>query len=86
MKYLLVDSNVILHLLRGNETGKRCRMAIDTLGVNTTTVVSVVTIAELESLKRQQRWDAKRCSALDAFLRGVITVDNEHRFRAYRSV
>lgn len=75
MKLLLLDTCIILHILRADDRGKKSIDIIETMGDDVIIVVSVVTKAELESLKIQNGWGQARTQKLDAFLENAIYVD-----------
>ena len=78
MKYIVIDTCIVLHILRGKEFAKKCLAEIDAFGENISIIVSAVTKAELESLKVQQNWSEKRCETLNTFLENVIYIDISH--------
>ena len=61
MDYLVLDTCIVLNMLRKNEYGKRCIAAIEHYSDNPAFIISTVTKGELESLKVQQKWGAPRC-------------------------
>lgn len=74
MRNILLDTCIILHILRANDLGDKSLDEIENLG-DVTVIISVVTKAELESLKIQQSWGANRVLKLDAFLQSAICID-----------
>jgi predicted nucleic acid-binding protein len=75
MRNIVVDTCIILHILRANALGEKCLDEIEKIGDEVTIIISVVTKAELESLKIQQNWGANRVQKLDSFLKSVICID-----------
>lgn len=75
MKHIVLDTCIILHILRANELGKKSLDIIENLGDDVIIIISVVTKAELESLKIQQAWGANRVQKLNAFLATAIYID-----------
>lgn len=75
MDYLLLDTSIVLHLLRNNEYSARSKEAIQNFSDAPALVLSVVTLGELASIKRIQSWSEKRNAALNSFLKGVIIID-----------
>jgi tRNA(fMet)-specific endonuclease VapC len=74
----LLDTNVILHLLRGNDLGKHIRDTYDLLHCQPRPFVSVVSLAEMRVLAETNGWgDAKR-NALDAAFRSLTVVNISH--------
>lgn len=74
MNYLILDTCIILHILRGKDFSKKIMLEIDKID-NASIIISTVTKAELESMKLQNNWGGPRCSALDSFLKNVTYVD-----------
>lgn len=74
MEYLVLDTCVILHILRNKLTGQKILAWLNNLPSAPGFVISVVTKAELESLKIQQGWGEKRCKSLDDFLAQVTII------------
>lgn len=75
MKHIILDTCVILHILRANPFGLRCLQIIEEFGEDVSIIISVVTKAELESLKIQQLWGANRIKQLNTFLEAAICID-----------
>ncbi len=75
MKFLVIDTCIVLHILRGKVYGQKCLAAINNYDENVSIIISVVTKAELESLKMQQSWGDARCKKLNTFLEDVTCVD-----------
>lgn len=75
MDFLVLDTCIVLNMLRKNEYGKRCILAIVQFGDNPSFIISTVTKGELESIKVQQKWGEPRCKALTNFLENVTYVD-----------
>lgn len=75
MKYLVIDTCIVLHILRGKQQGLKCIDAINQYDSNAVIILSVVTKAELEALRIKRGWGEPRCKALRTFLEKVIYVD-----------
>jgi len=75
MDLLVLDTCIVLNMLRKNEYGKRCILAIEQFSDNPSFIVSTVTKGELEAIKVQQKWGEPRCKALINFLENVTYVD-----------
>ncbi len=75
MKYLVIDTCIILHILRGKELGKKCIDVMNAFDKNVSIIISAVTKAELESLKMQQGWGESRYQKLHVFLNNATYVD-----------
>lgn len=78
MDYLLLDTCIVLHLFRNNDYSEKCKQAINTFSNNPVIVLSVVTIGELEALKKQQNWSEKRLKLVQAFIDDVTVIDVAH--------
>jgi predicted nucleic acid-binding protein len=79
MDYLLLDTCIVLHILRKNEYGSRCIKAIESYSQTPVFIISTVTKAELESLKVQQHWGEPRCKSMNAFLQQATYVDIQNQ-------
>jgi predicted nucleic acid-binding protein len=76
MEKLLLDTNILVVLARGNEDAQRVRRYIDGLA-NPQLFISVVNVAEAESLVTQWGWGSKKIEALRAIVRRLVTIDIE---------
>lgn len=74
MQYVILDTCVILHILRGNVFGEKAIAELNKLS-NSTQIISVVTKAELDSFKIQNGWGGSKTKALDDFLNSVISIN-----------
>jgi tRNA(fMet)-specific endonuclease VapC len=75
MNYIVIDTCIILHILRNDSIGQNALKAIENLDVEPILVVSTVTRGELESLKKQLNWGEERCKHLNSFLQTVTYID-----------
>lgn len=75
MKKILIDTCVIIHIVRESATGIKCLQALSEFDDNPSLVVSVVTKAELESFSRQHNWGAAKVQQLTNFLNAAIVID-----------
>jgi predicted nucleic acid-binding protein len=73
--FIVIDTCIILHILRNNVTGQRVLDALANFEDEPALVVSTVTKGELESLKKQQNWGETRCKFLNTFLETVTYID-----------
>lgn len=80
MEKLLLDTNVLIQLVRGNNIGKEVQAFVNTLD-NPQVFISVVAKAEAESLVVQWGWGERNVKRLrdlmDSFI--CIDVDQQHR-------
>jgi tRNA(fMet)-specific endonuclease VapC len=76
---LLLDTNIVIHLIRDNEIGKRVDAAFKVRHRSDRPLISVVTIGECLSLARQFRWGTTKIEALEALLREFVVVSIDSR-------
>lgn len=72
---LILDTNIIIHLIRGNEVARRVDAAFQIRHRPDRPLISVVTIGECLSLVRQFHWGAERIHALESLLSEFVVVD-----------
>jgi len=75
MKYIVLDTCAILHIIRKNKTGVACLNWINSLDPQPIQVISVVTKAELLNLAVIAGWQSDKTKFLNDFLKGVVTID-----------
>ncbi len=85
---LLLDTNVLLHLVRGNEVGERIDRSF---GLRTRTekpLMSIVTVGECHAFAAYRGWGSEKKAALDALLHELVIVDinNGTVLRAYADI
>lgn len=78
MDYIVLDTCVVMHVLRGDDKGRKAVTYLGEQGDESHSIFSTVSKAELESLKRQQHWGQARCAKMDAFLALSSYVDILH--------
>ena len=78
MKNIVIDTCVIIHIIRHSETGKNCIELLKEYDANPNIVISTVTKGELESFAKQQNWGASKLTALNNFLNQVTYIDIEN--------
>jgi tRNA(fMet)-specific endonuclease VapC len=76
---LILDTNIVIHLIRDNEVAKRVDAAFQIRHRADRPLISVVTIGECLSLTRQFRWGPEKCQALEAHLRELVVVGIDSR-------
>lgn len=74
MNYIVLDTCSILHILRGNDLGKKINEYLETIE-NPILVISVVTKAELNSIKTKFGWGASKTKILDDFINSVTCIN-----------
>ena len=60
MKKILIDTCVIIEIVRDTITGKECLKRLEKFGEDLTIILSIVTKAELDSFSRQNKWGEKK--------------------------
>ena len=76
---LLLDTNIVVHLIRDNEVAKRVDAAFQLRHRADRPLISIVTIGECLSLARQFRWGSSKVEALEALLREMVVVSIDSR-------
>jgi tRNA(fMet)-specific endonuclease VapC len=72
---LILDTNIVIHLTRGNEVAQRVDAGFQIRHRSDRPLISVVTVGECLSLARQFRWGAAKSQALESLLREFVIVD-----------
>jgi len=73
MRGAVVDTCVVVHIVQGRDTGRKCLAALRSLGPGI--VVSVATVAELRSFALQNGWGAGKTERLNAILDEMARLD-----------
>jgi tRNA(fMet)-specific endonuclease VapC len=76
---LLLDTNIVIHLIRDNEVGRRVDAAFQIRHRTDRPLISIVTIGECLSLARQFKWGTEKTDALEALLREFVVVNLDSR-------
>lgn len=76
MDKLVLDTSALLHIIRGNTTGRAIHDFVDTF-VTPQLIVSVVTIAEVESFMVQKKWGEVKRESMHQLLEKCIVIDIE---------
>jgi tRNA(fMet)-specific endonuclease VapC len=74
MNYLL-DTNIALIYLRNNQASRKLANALNFFSIDTNLLISVVSIGELKSIAKQNRWGEKRVNALLEWLDTFVVLD-----------
>lgn len=74
----LLDTNVILHLVRGNEFGKYLAGTFGLLDAVNRPLVSIVTHGELLAIADRSGWGEKKREVLSTALENLVTIDLNH--------
>ncbi len=64
----LLDTNVLVHLVRGDAVWARVRATYQPLLIDPRPLISVVTAGELRSLALQFNWQAEKIDQMDFYL------------------
>lgn len=75
MRYLVLDTCAVIHIIRQDKKGKDCLNWINSLNPQPIQVISIVTKAELLSFSVIAGWQTNKTKFLDDFLKGVTYVD-----------
>ena len=75
MKNLIIDTCVIIHIVRETETGNNCLDAISKLDEEPNIIISVVTKAEMNSFILQNNWGIKKVEKLEKLLESITIID-----------
>ena len=74
----LLDTGVILHLVRGKALGQRIQQTFDLIHCQPRPLVSVVSLAEARVLAQAGNWGAAKRQALDKAFRSLTIVNINH--------
>jgi tRNA(fMet)-specific endonuclease VapC len=81
----LLDTNVLVHLIRGDAVWVRVRATYQPLLIAQRPIISVVTAGELRSLALQFNWQAEKIDQMEFYL-GYwkrVSIDDAEIIRAY---
>lgn len=78
MDYILLDTCIIVHILRNNDYSIKCKEALKDFSETPHIILSVVSKAELESLSKQQKWGEPRKKSLSLILNEATFIDIEN--------
>jgi tRNA(fMet)-specific endonuclease VapC len=84
----LLDTNVLVHFVRGSEVWVRVRDRYQPLLLDPRPIISVVTVGELRSLALQWKWGPKKLDQLEyaiGFFK-TLTIDDPDVIRAYAAI
>jgi len=76
---LLLDTNVVVHVGRGKDLGRRIDQAYGLRGSPERPLISVVTVGEALALGRQWHWGETKMAALRDLLAEFVVVDISHK-------
>jgi tRNA(fMet)-specific endonuclease VapC len=78
MRNLVIDTCVLIHIVRETVTGKNCIDTISKLNEDVNIIISVVTKAEMESFALQNQWGTKKIEKFEKVLGNVTVIDINH--------
>ena len=84
----LLDTNILVHLIRGDKTG---RQVDERFGLRTNLsacAISVVTVGEMLSLAQRREWGPNKMQALETLLGRLLQIDLNDRniLEAYAAI
>jgi predicted nucleic acid-binding protein len=75
MKNIIIDTCVLIHIIRETITGKKCIEEISKVDNEPNIIISVVTKAEIESFVLQNNWGKKKIEKLQKLLDDFTVID-----------
>jgi len=72
------DTNIILHYLKEDAVMQKIKADFDPLNIQNETWLCVVTLGELRSISKANRWGEKRVSWLESFFQKFPVADLYH--------
>jgi len=72
-----IDTNILLHLLRGSYLVPRIREKLDELEAEDTIILSIVSIGEIESIAHQRNYGKKKRNYLEKLIKDFLVVPIE---------
>jgi tRNA(fMet)-specific endonuclease VapC len=84
----LLDTNILVHLVRGKSVGKTLAQNFGFGSSSAQCVITCVSIGEMYSLSRQWEWEQQKLSQLDELIEQVVSVDINHPdiFHSYADI
>lgn len=76
---LVLDTNILLHLLRGKRAAMGLEQTYAISGRNPRAIISVVSKGELKALAYKFNWSAEQHERVDLMLDGLPAADVSHR-------
>lgn len=74
-RFTVLDTTIVLHLIRGNEVAERIEEKWELSKRADKPLISVVTVGECHGFARYRRWGIKKTDILDRLLRQLVIVD-----------
>lgn len=84
----LLDTNILVHLIRGDETGKRVDERFGLQSNLLACAISVVTVGEMMSLAQRREWGANKMRALEKLFGQLLQIDinDQAILKAYAAI
>ena len=84
----ILDTNVIVHLIRNNELGRYINATYNLSDALQRAVISVVTIGEMYSLAEHRNWGQTKIKQLENILKEIVWIDINRNdiLRAYGEI
>jgi len=81
----LLDTNILVHLIRKDAVWERVRTTYQPLLVDPSPIISVVTAGELRSLALQFNWKVEKMNEMEFYLGYMkrVSIDDNEIIRAY---
>ena len=74
-RLLLLDTNVVLHLVRGKATGEALDRAYGVRARPDRPLISIITIGEMMAMAKRLNWGAKKVETLKRLAGELVVVD-----------
>ncbi|MFL6237533.1 MAG: type II toxin-antitoxin system VapC family toxin [Thermoanaerobaculia bacterium] len=74
-RLLLLDTNILIHLVRENRTGKSIDSKFQLRSRPETPLLSIVTVGEALALSKRLSWGVAKVAALEGLLEDLVIVD-----------
>lgn len=78
-RLVLLDTNVVVHYVRGSEVSQRIEAEFNLLHRTERPLISVVSIGEMRALTRKFGWGQRNTATLEHLLRELVVVDISSR-------
>ena len=72
---LLLDTTVLIHLIRGNSLGRWIEESFALRERTKTPLISIVTVGEMLAFAKKRGWGEKKVDQMEALLRELVIVD-----------
>lgn len=69
-----IDTNILIHLLRGSDLVPAIREELERLGTEDTIILSIVSIGEIESIAHQRNYGKKKRDRLKKLIKDFLVV------------